>query len=82
MTSLRLSAEMEEKVLYFSKARNVSKTNLIINALDKFFKEEEEFDSYELGKACFGKFGSGLGNLSADYKKQLREKIGVKYRPC
>ncbi|MDR2842501.1 MAG: CopG family transcriptional regulator [Spirochaetaceae bacterium] len=59
MTSLRLPVEMEQKISSFAKTRNISKTDLIINALDKFFKEEEEIDSYELGKAYFGKFGSG-----------------------
>lgn len=34
---------------------------------------------YELGKALFGKYGSGKNNLSKDYKKPLKGKLHEKY---
>jgi len=34
---------------------------------------------YQLGKDLFGKYGSGKGNLSQDYKKILKEKLREKY---
>jgi len=34
---------------------------------------------YQLGKDLFGKYGSGKGNLSQDYKKILKEKLRGKY---
>jgi hypothetical protein len=44
-----------------------------------FFKNENEKDSYELGEEYFGKYGSGKGNLSKDYKSLVKEKLNVKY---
>jgi len=43
------------------------------------FAEEEDMSSYEIGKAYFGKYGSGNGNLSRNYKKILKRKLNGKY---
>ncbi len=38
----------------------------------------EKRDAYCLGKDLFGKYGSGKGKLSQDYKKILKEKLREK----
>jgi len=39
-----------------------------------------EKSSYEIGKAYFGKYGSGKGNLSQNHKKLLKQKLNEKFR--
>jgi hypothetical protein len=71
---------MEQKLESISKTRHRSKSDLIKEALGNFlFREEEQKDSYEIGKSYFGKYGSGDGKLSTCYKKILRKKLDVKY---
>ncbi len=36
------------------------------------FAEEDNMSSYEIGKNYFGKYGSGNGSLSQNYKKILK----------
>ena len=64
MTSLRLPTDVEQKIFSFAKTRNQSKSAVIIAALEQFFEQEEEIDSFELGKDCFGRFGSVSGETS------------------
>lgn len=82
MTSVRLPRELELKLENLARQRHKSKTELIRTALERFFSQEEsEKDSYELGEAYFGQYGSGDGTLSTTYKAQLKKKINAKYRP-
>jgi predicted DNA-binding protein len=87
MTSLRLPAELEQKVFSFARTRNQTKSAVILAALKQFFEhEEEEVDSFRIGKDYFGRFGSGTvepvarkeGRLSVDYKKLVKGKIRAK----
>lgn len=64
MTSLRLPTEVEQKIFSFAKTRNQSKSAVILAALEQFFEQEEDVDSFELGKNYFGRFGSGSGEAS------------------
>ncbi|MDR0662812.1 MAG: hypothetical protein LBF80_01865 [Spirochaetaceae bacterium] len=61
MTSLRLPTYVEQKIFSFAKTRNQTKSAVIIAALEQFFEQEEEVDSFELGKPYFGRFGSNSG---------------------
>jgi Arc/MetJ-type ribon-helix-helix transcriptional regulator len=80
MTTVRLPVEIEQKLEAVSKNRNRSKSDLIKEALEVFFSQEEnEKDSYEIGKVYFGKFGSENGGLSINYKKILKEKLRAKH---
>jgi hypothetical protein len=72
---------MEQKLTIVAKTRNRSKSDLIKEALEKyFFQEEDTKDSYEIGESYFGKYGSGNGGLSIKYKKMIKEKLHAKYR--
>ena len=82
MTSIRLPRELELKLDSLARERRKSKTDLIRTALERFFcQEESEKDSYELGEAYFGKYGSGDGSLSTTYKAKLKKKINAKHHP-
>ena len=80
MTTVRLPIEMEQKLEILARRKHKSKTDLIREALENlFFQEESEKDSYELGEEYFGKYGSGNGTLSSTYKSRIKEKINAKY---
>jgi len=44
-----------------------------------FVEDEDNMSSYEIGKNYFGKYGSGNGSLSQNYKKILKRKLNGKY---
>jgi hypothetical protein len=80
VTTVRLPAELNEKLDAYSSAWNTTKSDVVKEALQSYFaKEETEKDSWEVGEPYFGKYGSGDGDLSVTYKKRLKEKLNVKY---
>ena len=82
MTTVRLPPDIEQKLQSMSITQHKSKSELIKEALERFFSiEDSRKDSYEIGKDIFGKFGSGQSNLSHDYKQILKEKIRAKHNP-
>ena len=79
MTTVRLPIEIEQRLEILAQKKHKSKTDLIREALEKLFiQEESEKDSYELGEEYFGKYGSGDGTLSVTYKDKLKDKINAK----
>ena len=80
MITVRLPLEIKQRLEVLAESENKSKSDIIREALALFmFKEESQKDSYELGKEYFGKYGSGDGKLSANYKKRIKEKLNAKY---
>jgi len=80
VTTVRLPPEIEQKLETLAEAQHKSKSEIIKEALELFLQTHvEEKSSYELGKDLFGKYGSGQGNLSQDYKKILKDKIRAKH---
>jgi Arc/MetJ-type ribon-helix-helix transcriptional regulator len=76
MTTVRLPAEVEQKLNDLSKRKRKSKSELIKEALEAYLEQlATEEDSYTLGRGYFGQFGSGNGSLSVTYKKRLKEKL-------
>ncbi len=79
MVSVRLSKELEDKIDLLSKQENVTKSDIIKEALEKYFTvQEKKMRPYDLGEEFFGRNGSGKGNLSETYKKKVRDKINEK----
>ncbi|MCL2154325.1 MAG: ribbon-helix-helix domain-containing protein [Leptospirales bacterium] len=80
MITVRLPSEIKQRLEVLAKSRNKSKSEIIREALVLFmFKEESHKDSYELGKEYFGKYGSGDGSLSTNYKKKVKERLDAKH---
>jgi len=80
MITVRLSPEIKQRLEVLAKSKNKSKSAIIKEALILFMLKEESLkDSYELGKEYFGKYGSGDGNLSTNYKKKIKEKLDAKH---
>lgn len=79
MTSVRLPKELENKLELLAKEDNITKSDVIKKALDKYFDEyDKKLNPYDLGEELFGKHGSGDGSLSETYKTKLRGKINEK----
>jgi predicted DNA-binding protein len=79
MTSVRLPFELEQRLEIFAREKNKSKTDIIRQALEKLFHQEDSGkDSYELGEEYFGKYGSGDGSLSVTYKTSIKDRINAK----
>ncbi|SDC82069.1 MULTISPECIES: CopG family ribbon-helix-helix protein [unclassified Candidatus Frackibacter] len=79
MISVRLSKELEEKINLLSQQKDLTKSDIVKEALEMYIeKEEEQKKPYELGEEFFGKYGSGQGDLSTQYKKKVSEKINEK----
>jgi hypothetical protein len=76
ITSARLPIKTRNKLVALSRAKKMTLSEVIIESLDRYYEQEEnELDSYTLGLPYFGKYGSGIGDLSTTYKKRLKEKL-------
>jgi hypothetical protein len=76
ITTARLPADVRGKLLFLSKIKKMTMSEVIIKSLETYYdKEVNELDSYTLGLPYFGKYGSGIGDLSTTYKRRLREKL-------
>lgn len=82
MLAVRLNEYLENELKYFTKVHEKSKTEIVKEALELYFKtqrEKNKISAYELGEAFFGVYDSGSENLSTSYKKRLKEKLSEKY---
>jgi len=79
ITTARLPLETRNKLIVLSRHKNITKSEVIIEALEMLFdKEEKEMDSYTLGLPYFGKYDLGDGDLSTTYKERIGEKLRVR----
>ena len=76
ITTARLPADTRNKLIILSRIKNKTKSEIIIESLELYYKQEESgIDSYTLGLPYFGKYGSGIGDLSTTYKQRIKEKL-------
>ncbi|TVQ35576.1 MAG: CopG family transcriptional regulator [Spirochaetaceae bacterium] len=82
MTSIRLPADIEQKLDALAKTRHKTRSELIRDALEAYLEQEtSEKDSYELGITYFGKSGSGERSRSVTYRNRIREKLRAAKHP-
>jgi hypothetical protein len=75
-----MPSDYETKLEQISEDENLTPSEIIQKALENYFhKYYQKPIPYELGEDLFGKYGSGKGNLSRDYKKLLKEKFYEKH---
>ncbi|MEW5785372.1 MAG: CopG family transcriptional regulator [Bacillota bacterium] len=71
--------ELEKKLVFYAARNRVTKKEIVKRALENYFSlHENQAGPYELGQDLFGKYGSGNGSLSTNYKQLVREKIHEK----
>jgi len=83
ITTARLPIETRNKLLALSKAKNMTKSDIIIASLEFYYKQEEnDIDSFTLGEKVFGKYGSGESDRSVTYKQRIKEKLSNRMNAC
>ena len=80
MITLRLDENLEQQINNTAKNLGLSKSELIRQSISEYLKKVEQPGAWDLGKDLFGKYASGLGNLSSDRKELIRSKIRAKRR--
>jgi predicted DNA-binding protein len=76
ITTARLPMDTRNKLLALSKIKNKTKSDIIIESLELYYKQEEgEIDSFTLGEPLFGRYGSGESDRSVTYKQRIKEKL-------
>lgn len=80
MISLRLSTDLDDKLNQIAKTEKISKSEIVKRALVLYFEDYQKTHSpYDLGSDLFGKYGSGDGSLSQNYKNILKGKLREKH---
>ena len=80
MTTARLPRDTRNKLIILSKVKGKTKSDIIKESLDMYYeREENELDSFTLGEAYFGKYGSDETDLSTTYKERIKEKLRAKF---
>jgi predicted DNA-binding protein len=78
MITLRLDSELEKNINNIAHQMGVTKSELIRRSITAFIETVEKPSPWELGNELFGKYASGKGNLSADRKTIVKERIRAK----
>ena len=79
MTSARLPADVRNKLFVLSRVKGKTKSDIIKESLEMYYEREEvEIDSFTLGEACFGKYGSGESDRATNYRERIKEKLSAK----
>jgi len=76
ITTVRLPPETRNKLLFLSKSKGKTKSDIIKDSLDRYYEQEEkEIGSFALGKKYFGKYDLGESDLSTTYKERIAKDL-------
>lgn len=78
MITLRLDSKLEQLVNNTAKNLGITKSQLIRESILEYVGKLSTPNAWETGQDLFGKYSSGKGNLSAQRKEILKEKIRAK----
>jgi predicted DNA-binding protein len=78
MITLRLDPKIEQDVNNTAKNLGITKSELIRNSILEYLSKLDTANAWEVGQDLFGKYSSGLNNLSTERKKIVKEKIRAK----
>lgn len=79
MINVRLSEEEEKKIKKYAQDHDLTKTQVVREALALYFTKHDSQKPFELGADLFGQEESGSSNKSVIYKTELKKKLGEKY---
>jgi len=83
ITTARLPLDTRNKLLALSRAKNMTKSDIIIASLESYYEQEEsDIDSYTLGEKVFGRYCSGDSDRSVTYKQRIKEKLSGRMDAC
>ncbi len=78
MITLRLDPKLEQAVNSSAKNLGVTKSELIRRSINEYLGKLKQPSAWEIGENLFGKYSSGLGNLSSRRKELMKSKIKSK----
>jgi predicted transcriptional regulator len=80
MLTLRLNPELEQTINNTARTLGVTKSELIRQSINDYISKLEQPNAWEVGKDLFGKYSSGLGNLSENRKDLIKNKLKAKVK--
>jgi len=80
MITLRLDPKLEQVINKTAKNLGLTKSELIRKSINDYLGKLKQPNAWETGEDLFGKYSSGLGNLSADRNDLIKNKIKAKRR--
>ena len=78
MITLRLDPKLEQTINNTAKNLGQSKSELIRKSIIEYLATLRKPNSWEVGEDLFGKYSSGLSNLSTNRKELIKNKIKAK----
>ena len=75
MITLRLDSKLEKNINDSARLLGLSKSELIRISITEYLKKLSKPNAWEVGREVFGKYASGVDNLSEDRKTLFKEKI-------
>ena len=78
MITLRLDPKIEQHINNKAKNLGITKSELIRKSILEYLNKLDTANAWKVGQDLFGKYSSGLNNLSTDRKEIVREKIRAK----
>lgn len=78
MITLRLDPKIEQDINNTAKNLGITKSELIRKSILEYLNKIDTANAWEAGKDLFGKYSSGLNNLSTERKEIIKEKIRAK----
>ena len=78
MITLRLDQKLEQQVNNTAKNLGLTKSELIRKSINEYLSKLKQPNAWEIGEDLFGKYSSGLGNLSSDRKELVKSKVRAK----
>lgn len=80
MITLRLDHKLEQVINNTAKNLGITKSELIRKSIHDYLGKLNTPNPWDAGEDLFGKYSSGVKNLSSNRKVLLREKIKAKRR--
>jgi RHH-type rel operon transcriptional repressor/antitoxin RelB len=78
MITLRLDPKLESAIKVTAENLGLTKSELIRKSILEYLNRLEKVNAWEAGQDLFGKYSSGLNNLSTERKRLVKEKIKAK----
>ena len=78
MITLRLDPKLEQAINNTAKNLGLTKSELIRKSINEYLGKLKKPTPWEVGEDLFGKYSSGLGDLSIRRKDLIKDKIRAK----
>lgn len=78
MITLRLDPKLEQDVNITAKNLGLTKSEFIRKSIHEYLGKLKKPNAWEIGEDLFGKYSSGLSNLSTDRKELIKNRLKAK----